>query len=242
MPCKWSDQYISLTLINPEWIRRSKNIVKVLPPTSENYAGTVDAFAIPHRKKYRWPSGYIAPRFTYAVTKIRWVRFPKTMQRWGFETTIIRYHNVFVPRMVGFNHGSHTWWLRFPDKENLQNMERTNKTGTFNYQPMLWKELFLRNTGNKRQIYHLGTVWNNDRRIDLGHWWTDGFPREYKYAPWPSRFSIQAKPRYYQIKKGPGLFSQGQLKRWIKRKRWTGIMPILTCPNRFPKINFLIVL
>jgi nucleoside-diphosphate-sugar epimerase len=90
----------ALTLYTLEWIRRSKIGKVVFASTSENYAGTVDAFGykVPTPEEVPLTIQQIGhPRFTYAVTKILgesgFLNYAKML---GFETTIIRYHNVLV--------------------------------------------------------------------------------------------------------------------------------------------------
>ena len=90
-----------------DWIKKS-NIKKVIyTSTSENYAGTIDSFgyAIPTPETIPLTITDIShPRFTYAITKMfgesAFLNYSKI---YDFETCIIRYHNVYGPRM-GFKH------------------------------------------------------------------------------------------------------------------------------------------
>jgi len=152
----------SLTLYTLEWIRRSK-IGKVLfASTSENYAGTVDAFGykIPTPEEVPLTIQNIAhPRFTYAVTKILgesgFLNYSKIL---GFETTIIRYHNVFGPRM-GFNHVIPHLIIRFRNGEDPFKVYGHDQTRDFCYitDAVEGTVLAMDAPAANGQIYHLGT-------------------------------------------------------------------------------------
>lgn len=152
----------ALTLFTLEWIRRSKIGKVVFASTSENYAGTVDTFgyAIPTPEEVPLTIKDIAhPRFTYAVTKILgesgFLNYAKML---GFETTIIRYHNVFGPRM-GFNHVIPHLVIRFRNKENPYKIYGHDQTRDFCYitDAVEGTVLSMETAGTNGQIYHLGT-------------------------------------------------------------------------------------
>lgn len=152
----------SLTLYTLEWIRRSTIGKVVFASTSENYAGTVDAFgyAIPTPEEVPLTIKDIAhPRFTYAVTKILgesgFLNYAKML---GFETTIIRYHNVFGPRM-GFNHVIPHLVIRFRNAENPYKIYGHDQTRDFCYitDAVMGTVLAMETPGTNGQIYHLGT-------------------------------------------------------------------------------------
>ena len=152
----------ALTLFTLEWIRRSKIGKVVFASTSENYAGTVDTFgyAIPTPEEVPLTIKDIAhPRFTYAVTKILgesgFLNYEKML---GFETTIIRYHNVFGPRM-GFNHVIPHLVIRFRNKENPYKIYGHDQTRDFCYitDAVEGTVLAMETAGTNGQIYHLGT-------------------------------------------------------------------------------------
>lgn len=152
----------SLALYTLEWIRRSKIRKVVFASTSENYAGTVDAFgyAIPTPEEVPLTIQNIAhPRFTYAVTKILgesgFLNYAKML---GFETTIIRYHNVFGPRM-GFNHVIPHLVIRFRDKQNPYLIYGHDQTRDFCYitDAVEGTVLAMETPGTNGEIYHLGT-------------------------------------------------------------------------------------
>lgn len=152
----------ALTLYTLEWIRRSKIRKVVFASTSENYAGTVDAFgyAIPTPEEVPLTIKDIShPRFTYAVTKILgesgFLNYGKML---GFEVTIIRYHNVFGPRM-GFNHVIPHLVIRFRNGENPYKIYGHDQTRDFCYitDAVEGTVLAMETPNTNGQIYHLGT-------------------------------------------------------------------------------------
>jgi nucleoside-diphosphate-sugar epimerase len=152
----------SLALYTLEWIRRSKIGKVVFASTSENYAGTVDAFGytIPTPEEVPLCIQHIEhPRFTYAVTKMLgesgFLNYAKML---GFETTIIRYHNVFGPRM-GFNHVIPHLVIRFRNGEDPFKVYGHNQTRDFCYitDAVEGTVLAMETPAANGQIYHLGT-------------------------------------------------------------------------------------
>lgn len=152
----------ALALYTLEWVRRSKIGKVVFASTSENYAGTVDAFGykIPTPEEVPLTIKDIGhPRFTYAVTKMLgesgFLNYAKML---GFETTIIRYHNVFGPRM-GFNHVIPHLVIRFRNKQNPYLIYGHDQTRDFCYitDAVEGTVLAMETPGANGQIYHLGT-------------------------------------------------------------------------------------
>jgi UDP-glucose 4-epimerase len=152
----------SLTLYTLEWIRRSKIGKVVFASTSENYAGTVDAFGykIPTPEEVPLTIKDIGhPRFTYAVTKMLgesgFLNYARVL---GFETTIIRYHNVFGPRM-GFNHVVPHLVIRFRNGEDPYRIYGHDQTRDFCYitDAVEGTVLCMEKEGTNGEIYHLGT-------------------------------------------------------------------------------------
>jgi len=97
----------SITLYVTEWLRIAKPSRVLFASSSENYAATTDTF------NYSVPTAESVPlciadtrhpRFTYAVTKILGeAAFFAYGQKLGIHTTIVRYQNIYGPRM-GFKH------------------------------------------------------------------------------------------------------------------------------------------
>jgi nucleoside-diphosphate-sugar epimerase len=152
----------ALTLYTLEWIRRSKIGKVVFASTSECYSGTVDAFGytIPTPEDVPLCIQHIEhPRFTYAVTKMLgesgFLNYAKMLR---FETTIIRYHNVFGPRM-GFNHVIPHLVIRFRNGENPFKVYGHDQTRDFCYisDAVEGTVLAMETQGTNGQIYHLGT-------------------------------------------------------------------------------------
>ncbi|MGQ0738777.1 MAG: NAD-dependent epimerase/dehydratase family protein [Bacteroidota bacterium] len=179
----------ALTLYTLEWIRRSKIGKVVFASTSENYAGTVDAFGykIPTPEEVPLTIQNIGhPRFTYAVTKMLgesgFLNYAKML---GFETTIIRYHNVFGPRM-GFNHVVPHLVIRFRNGENPYKIYGHDQTRDFCYitDAVEGTVLSMETPGTNGQIYHLGTgveITIEELTRKTGE--LMGFRGEYIYAP-----------------------------------------------------------
>lgn len=179
----------ALTLYTLEWIRRSRIGKVVFASTSENYAGTVDAFGytIPTPEEVPLTIKDIAhPRFTYAVTKMLgesgFLNYARVL---GFETTIIRYHNVFGPRM-GFNHVIPHLVIRFRNGENPYKIYGHDQTRDFCYitDAVEGTVLAMETAGTNGQIYHLGTgVEITIEELTRATGDLMGFKGEYTYAP-----------------------------------------------------------
>lgn len=97
----------ALTHYTLDWLRRSKVGKLVFASSSENYAGTTDAFDYPVPTSEDVPlciQDISHPRFTYAVTKIHGESaFLHSARALGYDCSIVRYQNVFGPCM-GFRH------------------------------------------------------------------------------------------------------------------------------------------
>jgi len=179
----------SLALYTLEWIRRSTIGKVVFASTSENYAGTVEAFgyAVPTPEEVPLTIKDIShPRFTYAVTKILgesgFLNYARVL---GFETTIIRYHNVFGPRM-GFNHVIPHLVIRFRNGENPYRIYGHDQTRDFCYitDAVEGTVLAMETPGTNGRIYHLGTgIEITIEELTRATGELMGFTGEYIYAP-----------------------------------------------------------
>jgi UDP-glucose 4-epimerase len=145
-----------------EWIRRSE-IEKVLfTSTSECYAGTIEAFGYTTPTPEQVPlciEDIGHPRFTYAVTKMLGESgFLNYARMLGFETTIVRYHNVYGPRM-GFKHVIPHLVVRFRSEENPFKVYGHDQTRAFCYitDAVAGTVLAMEQPGTNSQIYHIGT-------------------------------------------------------------------------------------
>ena len=152
-----------------EWIRRSKIGKLLFTSTSECYAGTIEAFG------YKTPTPEEVPlciqdighpRFTYAVTKMLgesgFLNYARIL---GFETTIVRYHNVYGPRM-GFKHVIPHLVVRYRKNENPFKVYGHDQTRAFCYitDAVEGTVRAMEQPGTNGQIYHIGT----DEEISIG--------------------------------------------------------------------------
>jgi len=153
----------SLILNTLEWLKSSKVRKTIFTSTSENYAGTIDAFdyKIPTPEEIPLSISDIShPRYTYAATKILGESgFLNYSKVFDFECTIIRYHNVFGPRM-GFKHVIPNLAQRFIEgKENPFLMQGYDQTRAFCYitDAVEASVLAMENNNTDGEIYHVGT-------------------------------------------------------------------------------------
>jgi UDP-glucose 4-epimerase len=143
-----------------EWLRYSKCGKVLFTSTSECYAGTIEAFgyAIPTPEDIPLTIQDIGhSRFTYAVTKMLgesgFLNYSKAL---GFECTIIRYHNVFGPRM-GFKHVIPHLAQRFSNKETPFKVFGYDQTRSFNYiDDAVEGTVLAMEKGGNGEIYHIG--------------------------------------------------------------------------------------
>lgn len=145
-----------------EWVRRSR-IGKVLfTSTSECYAGTIDAFGytIPTPEEVPLCIEDIShPRFTYAVTKMLGESgFLNYGRMLGFKITVVRYHNVYGPRM-GFKHVIPHLVVRFRKGEEPFKVYGHDQTRAFCYisDAVKGTVLAMEQPGTNGEIYHIGT-------------------------------------------------------------------------------------
>ncbi len=144
-----------------EWIKSSK-IKKVLfTSTSECYAGTIEAFGytVPTPEEIPLCIQDIShPRFTYAVTKMLgesgFLNYSRIL---GFECTVIRYHNVYGPRM-GFKHVIPHLAQRFLKGETPFKIYGHDQTRSFNFitDAVEGTVLAMEQPNTNGKIYHIG--------------------------------------------------------------------------------------
>jgi UDP-glucose 4-epimerase len=172
-----------------EWLRRRPCQKVLFTSTSECYAGSIEAF------KFEVPTPETVPlcienighpRFTYAVTKMLGESgFLNYSRALGFECTIVRYHNVFGPRM-GFKHVIPHLAVRFRNKEQPFKIYGHDQTRAFNYVSDAAKGTFLamNKPNTNGEIFHIGA----DEEITIeqltkaaGEFF--GYVGPYEYAP-----------------------------------------------------------
>lgn len=152
----------SLIILNTlEWLKISKCKKVLFSSTSECYAGTVETF------NYKIPTNEDVPltikdikhpRFTYAITKMLGESgFIHYSSKYGFECTIVRYHNVYGPRM-GFKHVIPHLVQRFMNKESPFKIFGHDQTRAFNFiDDAVEGTILAMENGKNREIYHIGT-------------------------------------------------------------------------------------
>ncbi len=108
-----------------EHIERMKNNPKILYASScENYAGSIKSCGAPIPTPEEVPlciEDVYNPRWSYAATKILGeIACLHYSKQYGFDTTIVRYHNIYGPRM-GAQHVIPEFILRLKkDPEKLE--------------------------------------------------------------------------------------------------------------------------
>lgn len=146
-----------------EWLRQSQVKKVLFTSTSECYAGTIEAFgyAVPTPEDIPLSIQDIGhPRFTYAVTKMLGESgFLNYSRKCGFECTIVRYHNVFGPRM-GFKHVIPHLVQRFLNNETPFMVYGHDQTRSFNYitDAVEGTVLAMESDKSNGEIYHIGSM------------------------------------------------------------------------------------
>lgn len=144
-----------------EWLRRAKVRNVLFTSTSECYAGTTDLFDYPIPTPEEvplciHPIGH--PRWTYAVTKMLGESgFLNYGRMLGFNCKIIRYSNVFGPRM-GFKHVIPHLVERFLDGENPFQVYGGDQTRSFCYidDGAMGTILAMEHEDSQSEIFHIG--------------------------------------------------------------------------------------
>jgi len=151
----------SMLIINTlEWLRKVGCGRVLFASTSEAYAGAVEEFdyEVPTSESVPLTITDIThPRFTYAVTKMLGESgFLNYSSKLGFEAVIVRYHNVYGPRM-GFKHVIPHLVQRFIAGENPFKIYGYDQTRSFNYiNDAVEGTTLTMDKGTNGGIYHLG--------------------------------------------------------------------------------------
>jgi UDP-glucose 4-epimerase len=144
-----------------EWLKQATVRNVLFTSTSECYAGTTDRFGynIPTDEEVPLCIHNIAhPRWTYAVTKMLGESgFLNYGRMLGFSCKIIRYSNVFGPRM-GFKHVIPHLVERFLDGEKPYQVYGGDQTRSFCYidDGALGTILAMEHEEARSEIYHIG--------------------------------------------------------------------------------------
>lgn len=153
----------TLLIINTlEWLKTSSCKKVLFTSTSECYAGSIEKFnyEVPTNEDVPLCIDDISnPRFTYAVTKMLGESgFLNYSRIFGFETVIVRYHNVYGPRM-GFKHVIPQVVRRFViDKESPFKVYGHNQTRAFNFidDAVIGTIKAMESDNSNQQIFHIG--------------------------------------------------------------------------------------
>jgi nucleoside-diphosphate-sugar epimerase len=172
-----------------EWLCSAKPERVLFASSSENYAATTDIFNYPVPKAEAVPlciADTRHPRFTYAVTKILGeAAFFAYGQRLGIHATVIRYQNIYGPRM-GFKHAIPHIIERFYHGENPVKIYGADQTRAFGFcaDAAAGTVKALESENSDQQIYHIGN--NDEISIEtltrkIGH--IMGYTGSYENAP-----------------------------------------------------------
>ncbi len=144
-----------------EWIKHTDCKKVVFTSTSECYAGTIEKFGytIPTPEDVPLCIDDIKhPRFTYAVTKMLGESgFFQYANVYGFNCTVVRYHNVYGPRM-GFKHVIPQVTQRLLDKESPFKVFGHDQTRSFNFvdDAVQGTILAMEHPNSNGEIFHIG--------------------------------------------------------------------------------------
>lgn len=142
------------------WLQEVKPQRVLFTSSSECYAGAVESFdfAIPTPETVPLCVTDIThPRFTYAVTKMLGESGVFSYARSGFfEAVVVRYHNVYGPRM-GFKHVIPHVVQRFLDGENPFTIYGHDQTRSFNFiDDAVAGTIAAMDNGQTLNAYHIG--------------------------------------------------------------------------------------
>jgi nucleoside-diphosphate-sugar epimerase len=147
-----------------EWLREAKPERVLFASSSENYAATTDIFGYPVPTPEAVPlciADTRHPRFTYAITKILGeAAFFAYGRRLGIHTTVVRYQNIYGPRM-GFKHAIPHIIERIHKGENPVKIYGADQTRAFCFCSDAAEGTVkaLESENSDQQVYHIG---NND--------------------------------------------------------------------------------
>ncbi|MDR1729669.1 MAG: NAD-dependent epimerase/dehydratase family protein [Prevotellaceae bacterium] len=144
-----------------EWLRIARPSRVLFASSSENYAATTDLFDYPVPTDEKVPlciADTRHPRFTYAITKILGeAAFFAYGQKLGIHTTVVRYQNIYGPRM-GFKHAIPHIIERIYNGENPVKIYGADQTRAFCFctDGAEGTVLALESDISDQQVYHIG--------------------------------------------------------------------------------------
>ena len=147
-----------------DWLTKG-NVKKVLfSSSSECYASATDFFSYPVPTSEKVPmviEDISHPRFTYAVTKMMGESaFLNYSRFYDFDISIVRYQNIYGPRM-GFNHVIPHLVQRFFEKKRiLLKFMEPNKREHFVFvsDAVNGTVLAMESESSNNEIFHIGTT------------------------------------------------------------------------------------
>jgi nucleoside-diphosphate-sugar epimerase len=151
----------AIILNTVEWLKRAKPERVLFASSSENYAAATDTFNYPVPTDEHVPlcvADTRHPRFTYAVTKILGESaFFAYGKKLGIHTVIIRYQNIYGPRM-GFKHAIPHIIERMYKGENPVKIYGGEQTRAFCYcdDGAEGTVKALESEQSNQQVYHIG--------------------------------------------------------------------------------------
>jgi nucleoside-diphosphate-sugar epimerase len=152
-----------------EWLRVAKPSRVLFASSSENYAATTDTFNWPVPTAELVPlciADTRHPRFTYAVTKILGeAAFFTYGKKLGIHTTVVRYQNIYGPRM-GFKHAIPHIIERIYKGKNPVKIYGADQTRAFCFCTDAAEGTIraLESEVSDQQVYHIGN--NNEITIE----------------------------------------------------------------------------
>jgi nucleoside-diphosphate-sugar epimerase len=157
-----------IILHTAQWLRRAKPLRVLFTSSSENYAAATDEFgyAVPTDEKVPLCIADTRhPRFSYAITKILGESaFFSYGKKLGIHTTVVRYQNIYGPRM-GFKHAIPHIIERIYNGENPVKIYGADQTRAFCFCTDAAEAtvLALESEKSDQQVYHIG----NDNEITI---------------------------------------------------------------------------
>jgi nucleoside-diphosphate-sugar epimerase len=213
-----------LILNTLEWLKGVSCQKALFTSTSEAYAGSIEAFdyAIPTPEEVPLCIEDIQhPRFTYAVTKMLGESgFINYARRHDFECTIVRYHNIYGPRM-GFKHVIPEVAQRFYEGEEPFKIYGYNQTRAFCYIDDAVEATVLAMESEKanNEIFHIGNM-DDELKIEtlikfMGE--LNDYEGDYKLVSAPSGSVSRRCPDISKAKKLLGYVPKTDWKTGVKK-------------------------
>lgn len=207
-----------------EWIKHTKCKKVLFTSTSECYAGTIESFG------YKIPTpedvplciqDITHPRFTYAVTKMLGESgFMNYSKVYGFECTIVRYHNVYGERM-GFKHVIPQVTQRFLQNEQPFKVYGSDQTRSFNFidDAVQGTVLAMEKPNTNGEIFHIGDDADEITIEELVRYMGEimGYKGEYDCVPAPSGSVSRRCPDVSKARKVLGYEPKTNWKEGVKK-------------------------